>query len=65
MSLNLQRQIVQLRKDRDEDRRKIQWLTTQLKTGLQDVIERMIINNFEIEASVKSDDEKIKGLLNE
>lgn len=64
MSLNLQRQIVQLRKDRDEDRRKIQWLTTQLKTGLQDVIERMIINNFEIEASVKSDDEKIKDLLN-
>lgn len=64
MSLNLQRQIVQLRKDRDEDRRKIQWLTTQLKTGLQDVIERMIINNFEVEATVKSDDEKIKDLLN-
>lgn len=64
MSLNLQRQIVQLRKDRDEDRRKIQWLTTQLKTGLQDVIERMIINNFEIEAKPKSDDEKLKDLLN-
>lgn len=70
MSLRLQKQIDQLRKDRDIDRAIInnlktqnEWIIKEMKTGLRDVIERVVKQTIEIDVIEKSTDEKIKELM--
>jgi len=76
VSLKLQRQIDQLRKDREKDRKKINeisntvyWLSSQLRSGLSDVATIAVTKILEqgLEAEIvkeKSTDEQLTELLN-
>ena len=51
MSLKLQRQIDIQRKEIDKLNKKVEWLIREMKSGLKDVIERVIAQNIEIDIS--------------
>ena len=66
MSIKLQKQIDQLRLDRDADRETIrmlvsfkEWAIKEMQNGMLDVLERVIKQKLEIDVVEKSTDQKL------
>lgn len=64
MSLAQQKQIDLLKSQVATMRSEMAWVKREIKTGLQDVIERVVRENIEIDIEEKTTDEKIKDLIN-